>query len=76
MAPSLVPRHLEGEPGSWRKHASIEAFIVESWGQGLIVGSLMIMACVTISNMRKGVLLHKIIFCEVGQFCLDVCAIL
>jgi hypothetical protein len=31
-----------------------------------MVGALMIMACVTVANMRKGVLLHKLILCEVS----------
>ena len=28
-------------------------------------GSIVIMACITIANMRKGVLLHKLILIEV-----------
>src|SRR5262245_16455528 len=36
-----------------------DAVIYESWTQGYLVGSIIIMACITISNMRKGVLLHK-----------------
>jgi hypothetical protein len=30
-----------------------------------MVGSLIIMACITIANMRRGVLLHKFILVEV-----------
>jgi hypothetical protein len=39
---------------------------VEAWGQGLMVGSLMVMIAVTLVNMRNGVLLHKLIVAEVG----------
>lgn len=31
------------------------------------VGSLVIMTCITIANMRRGVLLHKLILIEVGH---------
>jgi len=43
-----------------------DALILESWAQGYMVGSLIIMAAVTIANMRRGVLLHKLILLEVG----------
>ncbi|ERF75754.1 hypothetical protein EPUS_01584 [Endocarpon pusillum Z07020] len=72
---SVVRRYLEGEPGSWRKNATEDAFILESWGQGFIVGALLIMALITISNMKRGILLHKLIFIELilalshGTFC-------
>lgn len=42
-----------------------DGLILEAWGQGLIVGSLVVMAAVTISNMKKDILLHKLIFAEV-----------
>ena len=71
MAPSAATRigrrFLEGEPGSWRKHATVDAFILESWGQGFVVGALLIMALITISNMKKGIVLHKLIFIEVCE---------
>jgi hypothetical protein len=38
--------------------------VLEAWGQGLMVGSLLVMAAITISNMRKKVLLHKLILAE------------
>ncbi|KPI36292.1 uncharacterized protein AB675_7337 [Cyphellophora attinorum] len=50
--------------GDWRHNISNEGLVVEAWGQGFIVGSLIIMACVTVANMRKGVLLHKLILLE------------
>jgi len=43
--------------------------ILEAWAQGYMVGSLIIMAAITVSNMRKGVLLHKLILIEVCCQC-------
>ncbi|KAJ5990472.1 hypothetical protein N7522_010679 [Penicillium canescens] len=40
------------------------ALILEAWSQGLMTGSLVIMAAVTYANMRPGVLLHKLILLE------------
>jgi hypothetical protein len=37
---------------------------IEAWAQGYMVGSLIIMACVAFANMRKKVLLHKLILVE------------
>ena len=36
--------------------------VLEAWAQGYMVGSLIIMACITVANMRKGVMLHKVRF--------------
>ncbi|KAK2767678.1 hypothetical protein FQN54_003836 [Arachnomyces sp. PD_36] len=41
-----------------------DGLILESWAQGVIVGSLVAMAAVAVSNMRRGVLLHKLILLE------------
>ncbi|KUL85357.1 hypothetical protein ZTR_07002 [Talaromyces verruculosus] len=41
-----------------------EALVLEGWGQGMMVGALVVMAALTIANMRKGVLLHKLILAE------------
>lgn len=38
---------------------------IEAWAQGYMCGSLIIMACVAFANMRKHVLLHKLIVVEV-----------
>ncbi|KAF2688591.1 hypothetical protein K458DRAFT_440182 [Lentithecium fluviatile CBS 122367] len=37
------------------------ALVVEAWAQGYMVGSLIIMAFITIANMRRGVILHKLL---------------
>lgn len=41
----------------WRANASPENLILEGWGQGFVVGALIIMACITVANMRRRVLL-------------------
>ena len=51
--------------GSWRKDITLDGLVVEAWGQGCVVGSLLIMACTTVANMRRGILLHKLILLEV-----------
>jgi hypothetical protein len=38
--------------------------VLEAWGQGLLVGALVVMAAVTLANMKKHVLLHKLILAE------------
>lgn len=71
MAPSLA-KILQNRQtnhtfdGSWRKNATPDGLVLEAWGEGCMFGALMIMACVTIANMRKGVLLHKLILLEVS----------
>lgn len=42
-----------------------DGLVLEAWGQGLMIGSLLIMAAITLSNMKKHILLHKLIFAEV-----------
>ncbi|KFY54641.1 hypothetical protein V496_07221 [Pseudogymnoascus sp. VKM F-4515 (FW-2607)] len=41
-----------------------DGLILEAWAQGYMVGSIIIMVCITVSNMRRGVLLHKLILLE------------
>ncbi|KAJ9501382.1 hypothetical protein H2202_003176 [Exophiala xenobiotica] len=38
--------------------------VLEAWAEGYMIGSLIIMSCITLANMRKGVLLHKLILLE------------
>ncbi|KAH7073972.1 hypothetical protein BKA63DRAFT_491919 [Paraphoma chrysanthemicola] len=38
--------------------------VLEAWAQGLLVGSLVILSFITLANMRRGVLLHKLILLE------------
>lgn len=58
-----LTRRSEGSQGS--KPEDPAGLILEGWAQGFMVGSLIIMSCVTIANMRRGVLLHKLILIEV-----------
>ncbi|KAE9966373.1 hypothetical protein BLS_006648 [Venturia inaequalis] len=51
-------------PGPVEKPISGEGLILEAWAEGLLVGAFVIMAAVTVANMRKGVLLHKLILIE------------
>ena len=48
------------------KPTDVDALILEAWAEGYMVGSLIIMSCITLANMRRGVLLHKLILLEVG----------
>lgn len=41
------------------------ALVLEAWAEGYMVGSLIIMSCITLANMRRGILLHKLILLEV-----------
>lgn len=41
--------------------------ILEAWSQGFMVGALIIMCGITLANMRKGNLLHKLILIEVSN---------
>ncbi|KAJ5984080.1 hypothetical protein N7481_006179 [Penicillium waksmanii] len=41
-----------------------DALVLEAWGQGLMVGSLLIMAAITAANMKRHILLHKLILAE------------
>lgn len=44
-----------------------DGLVVEAWGQGMMVGSLVIMVAITLSNMKKHILLHKLILAEVQR---------
>ncbi|KAL2131849.1 hypothetical protein VTI74DRAFT_4537 [Chaetomium olivicolor] len=39
---------------------------LEAWSQGFMVGALIIMCGITLANMRRGVLLHKLILIELS----------
>jgi hypothetical protein len=43
-----------------------DALVLEAWGQGMLVGALLVMFAITIANMRRRVLLHKLILAEVS----------
>ncbi|GAB7362112.1 hypothetical protein MBLNU230_g2140t1 [Neophaeotheca triangularis] len=67
-----LPEHVTLEPrqsGSGHvfdvgKPNTVDGAIIEAWAQGYMIGSLIIMAVLTLANMRRGVLLHKLILVE------------
>lgn len=70
---SWEPRVLSGRGRLTLSRRSVQrpdddpaALVLEAWSQGLMTGSLVIMAAVTLANMRRGVLLHKLILLEVA----------
>ncbi|CAK3836217.1 hypothetical protein DOTSEDRAFT_72605 [Lecanosticta acicola] len=46
------------------KPADGTGLTIEAWAEGYMVGSLIIMACLAVANMRRKVLLHKLIVME------------
>lgn len=52
-----------------KKPADGAGLTIEAWAQGYMVGSLIIMACLAVANMRRHVLLHKLIVVEVRILC-------
>lgn len=68
--PLQDPERAGGGLGEWTKGQIVSkpsdpnALILEAWAQGYLVGSLIIMAFITLANMRRGVLLHKLILLE------------
>lgn len=49
------------------KPTDADALILEAWSQGYMVGSLIIMGALTVANMRRGIILHKLILLEVSS---------
>ncbi|PGH11579.1 hypothetical protein AJ80_07049 [Polytolypa hystricis UAMH7299] len=41
-----------------------DGLVLESWAQGFMVGTLVFMTAITVANMRRKVLLHKLILAE------------
>ncbi|OJD35650.1 uncharacterized protein BKCO1_16000165 [Diplodia corticola] len=64
----LTPR-ATAEPATGRP-TNPDGLVLEAWAQGFMVGGLVIMTCITIANMRRGVFLHKLILIELimGMF--------
>lgn len=55
--------------GDWRSAGDADVLITEAWGQGFMFGALLIMSMITLANMRRKVLLHKLILLEVSMLC-------
>lgn len=50
-----------------RASMSLSSVILEGWSQGVFVGGLLVLIMFTIANMRRRVLLHRLILLEVGR---------
>lgn len=69
MASPLAPGQyssLETRAIIVHKPTGSDALILSAWAQGYMVGSIIVMIAITIANMRRGVLLHKLILLEVS----------
>ena len=67
----MFPHYRRDRPtfGDWRDVHNTESYIVEGWGEGFMFGALLMMVIITVVNMRRGILLHKVILLEVsGKF--------
>ncbi|KAF5252598.1 hypothetical protein FANTH_2492 [Fusarium anthophilum] len=51
-------------PAAWP--SSPAKLTLEAWSQGCMIGALIIMIGITLANMRRGVMLHKLILIEVS----------
>lgn len=56
--PELTKRWVQGEVVP--KPTNPGELVLEAWAMGYLVGSLIIMGFITLANMRRGVLLHKV----------------
>lgn len=67
MAPQIVTsiQALSRRMTEVTKPTDPDGLILEAWAQGYMVGSIIIMICITLCNIRRGVLLHKLILLEV-----------
>lgn len=65
-------------PGSWpskrgglyphgRSGMSVSNMTLEGWSQGVLFGGLLVLVMFTIANMRRHVLLHRLILLEAGH---------
>ncbi|KAH2762943.1 hypothetical protein KXV52_003612 [Aspergillus fumigatus] len=50
--------------GQGRASMGLDYVILEAWSQGFLVGGLGLLIMITLANIRKGVLLHKLILLE------------
>lgn len=51
------------------KPAESGGLVLEAWIEGFMMGALIVMVSITAANMRRAVLLHKLILIEVAFFC-------
>lgn len=70
MAPAVALTRRAADDPQVGRPTNPDGLVLEAWAQGYMVGSLVIMLCITIANMRRGVILHKLILIELfmGMF--------
>ncbi|EGD94899.1 hypothetical protein TESG_02401 [Trichophyton tonsurans CBS 112818] len=57
--------HVEGDQdNSIHRPTDPDGLVLEAWAQGFMVGGLLFMIAITIANMRRKALLHKLILLE------------
>jgi hypothetical protein len=47
---------------------SLSSVILEGWSQGVLFGALLVLVMFTIANMRRHVVLHRLILLEASRF--------
>ena len=68
LSPVLDPREQTADtPTTTRSSMTVDFDILESWSEGFQLGALIILMLIVICNMRRHVLLHKLILLEVNK---------
>ena len=66
--------HVEGDQdNSIHRPTDPDGLVLEAWAQGFMVGGLLFMIAITIANMRRKALLHKLILLEVRPLLPSAC---
>jgi hypothetical protein len=58
-----------GQRGEVQKPMTPKSLTLEAWSSGFLAGGLIIMGCITVANMRKDVLLHKVRILKISYSC-------
>lgn len=58
---------MESPDGRILRPTDPDSLVLEAWGQGLMVGSLVVMTAVIGANMKRRILLHKLILIEASR---------
>jgi hypothetical protein len=66
MAPQFgLSRNNLSKRAAVTKPTDPDGLILEAWAQGFMVGAIIIMICITLANLKRSVVLHKLILLEV-----------
>ncbi|KAI9923322.1 hypothetical protein MW887_003723, partial [Aspergillus wentii] len=71
MSSKFVHHHTPSVPRS-KRPTDPDGLVTEAWGQGFMVGALIIMLAITLANMKRHVLLHKLIVVEVQPVAIEL----